>query len=117
MQKRGVKLDLKWLKDLSKQLGKRVDELTKQIYNLSGTEFNIASPIQLREVLFEKLKLTADGLRKTGKTKALSTNAEQLERLRGMHPIIDLIFEYREITKLKSTYVDALPELVGKDGR
>src|SRR3989344_1617391 len=117
MQKRGVKLDLKWLKDLSKQLGKRVDELTKQIYNLSGTEFNIASPIQLREVLFEKLKLTADGLRKTGKTKALSTNAEQLERLRGMHPIIDLIFEYREIAKLKSTYVDALPDLVGKDGR
>ncbi len=117
MQKRGIKLDLKWLKDLSKQLGKRVDELTAEIYKLAGQEFNIASPVQMRDILFEKLKLTADGLRKTGKTKALSTNAEQLERLRGMHPIIDLVFEYREVTKLKSTYVDALPELVGKDSR
>jgi DNA polymerase-1 len=114
MQSRGIKLDLPWLKALSKQLGQRVDELTKQIYKQAGKEFNIASPIQLREVLFDDLKLFAERLKKTGKTKALSTNAQQLEKLRGTHPIIDLIFEYREVTKLKSTYVDPLPQLVSK---
>ncbi len=117
MQSRGIKLDLPWLKTLSRQLGKRVDELTKQIYKQAGKEFNIASPIQLREVLFDDLKLTAERLKKTGKTKSLSTAAGQLEKLRGLHPIIDLIFEYRELVKLKSTYVDALPQLVSKDSR
>ena len=117
MKKRGIRLDLPWLADLSKKLDKRIKELTKEIHKLAGQEFNIASPIQLRDILFEKLKLTALGLRKTGKTKALSTNAEQLEKLRGVHPIIELIFEYRELAKLKSTYVDALPILVAKDGR
>ncbi len=117
MTARGIKLDLPWLAKLSKQLGKRIDELTKQIHQEAKMEFNIASPIQLREVLFEKLKIPTDNIKKTGKTKALSTGAEQLEKLRGLHPIIELIFEYRELTKLKSTYIDSLPELVGQDGR
>ncbi len=117
MTARGIKLDLPGLATLSKKLGKRIDELTKQIHKMAKMEFNIASPIQLREVLFEKLQIPTDNIKKTGKTKALSTGAEQLEKLRGLHPIIELIFEYRELTKLKSTYVDSLPELVGEDGR
>ncbi len=117
MQERGIKLDTAWLSSLSKKLQARVEKLTKQIYKEAKMEFNIASPIQLREVLFEKLKIPTENIRKTGKTKALSTGAEQLEKLRDLHPIIDLIFEYREITKLKSTYIDSLPELVAKDGR
>lgn len=117
VQKRGVKLDLSWLKELSVRLGKRIQQLTMQIHKEAGMEFNIASPNQLREVLFEKLQITSENLKKTGKTKALSTAAGQLEKLRGQHPIIELIFEYRELTKLKSTYIDALPQLAGKDGR
>lgn len=117
MHKRGIKIDLEWLANLSKKLGKRIEQLTKQIYKEAGTEFNIASPIQLREILFEKLKLHTNNLRKTGKTKALSTNADQLEKLRGLHPIIELIFEYRELAKLKSTYIDPLPGMVTKDHR
>ncbi|OGE82467.1 MAG: hypothetical protein A3B10_00120 [Candidatus Doudnabacteria bacterium RIFCSPLOWO2_01_FULL_44_21] len=117
MQQRGVKVDLPWLKSLSVKLEARIATLTKLIYKEANMEFNIASPIQLREVLFEKLKIPTENIRKTGKTKALSTGAEQLEKLRGLHPIIELIFEYRELAKLKSTYIDALPELVGPDDR
>ncbi|MBI2356023.1 MAG: hypothetical protein HYV13_02360 [Candidatus Doudnabacteria bacterium] len=117
MQKRGIKLDIGYLAKLSKEADKKITELTRKIHKLAGEEFNISSPIQLREVLFDKLKISFEGLRKTGKTKALSTAAEQLEKLRGLHPIVELIFEYRELTKLKSTYLDALPKLVAKDGR
>ncbi len=117
MHDRGIKLNLEWLKSLNKRLTKRIAELTAEIYKQAKMEFNIASPIQLREVLFDKLQIPADNIKKTGKTKALSTGAEQLEKLRDLHPIIDLIFEYRELAKLKSTYVDSLPELVRKDGR
>jgi DNA polymerase-1 len=118
IETRGIALDLKWLEKISTQLDKRIDELTVEIHKTSNTEFNIASPLQLREVLFEKLQIPTDNLRKTSKTKAYSTDAQTLEKLRGLHPIIDLIFEYREITKLKSTYVDALPKLISPtDGR
>lgn len=117
MHQQGIKLDLRWLKDLSDQLDKRIHELTKDIHKQAGQEFNIASPMQLREILFDKLMIASENLKKTGKTKALSTAAEQLEKLRGLHPIIELIFEYRELTKLKSTYVDALPKLADKHGR
>ncbi len=117
MEERGIKLDLPGLAALSSKLETRIAQLTKQIHKEGKTEFNIASPIQLREVLFEKLKIPTDNIRKTGKTKALSTGAEQLEKLIGLHPIIDLVLEYRELTKLKSTYIDSLPHLVAKDGR
>ncbi|OGE80017.1 MAG: hypothetical protein A2660_02900 [Candidatus Doudnabacteria bacterium RIFCSPHIGHO2_01_FULL_45_18] len=115
MEARGIKLDKAWLKALSLKLETRITKLTKEIHKQAKSKFNIASPIQLREILFEKLKIPTDNLKKTGKTKELSTAAEQLEKLRGLHPIIDSIFEYRELTKLKSTYVDALPELVFPD--
>lgn len=114
MHERGIKLDLKWLSDLSKKLNERIGQLVKQIHKLAGLEFNISSPMQLREILFDKLQIPTENLRKTGKTKAYSTDATTLEKLQGVHPIIDLVFEYRELTKLKSTYVDALPELVSK---
>ncbi|OGE80797.1 MAG: hypothetical protein A3E98_03430 [Candidatus Doudnabacteria bacterium RIFCSPHIGHO2_12_FULL_48_11] len=117
MQKRGIKLDTAYLARLSKDAESEIGKLTQKIHKLAGGEFNIASPIQLREILFDKLQIPVEGLRKTGKTKALSTAAGQLEKLRGLHPIVDSIFDYRELTKLKSTYLDALPKLVGKDGR
>lgn len=117
MKKRGIKLDLGWLKDLSSQLEKRISKLTKQIHDYAGGEFNIASPKQLQEVLFNRLQIPTDNLKKNKKSGGISTAAGELEKMRGLHPIIDLIFEYRELTKLKSTYVDALPELIGQDGR
>ncbi|OGF03487.1 MAG: hypothetical protein A3H14_02335 [Candidatus Doudnabacteria bacterium RIFCSPLOWO2_12_FULL_49_8] len=117
MQRRGIKVDLKWLKDLSVQLDKRIKQLTKEIHKLAGGDFNIASPKQLREILFEKLRISTENLKKNKKSGGISTAAGELEKMRGLHPIIDLIFEYRELTKLKSTYVDALPQLVGRDGR
>ncbi|HEX9503476.1 MAG TPA: DNA polymerase I [Patescibacteria group bacterium] len=117
MQERGIKLDLEWLADLSKKLDKRIKQLIKEIHKQAGMEFNISSPKQLSEVLFEKLKIPTDNLKKNKKSGGISTAAGELEKMRGLHPVIDLIFEYREFTKLKSTYVDALPELVAKDGR
>jgi DNA polymerase-1 len=118
MENRGIKLNLDWLEKMSRKMAQRIDELTIDIHKIAGLEFNIASPLQLREVLFEKLNIPTDNLRKTSKTRAYSTDAQTLEKLRGLHPIIDMIFEYREIAKLKSTYVDALPKLVSQtDGR
>ena len=117
MHERGIKLDLKWLKSLSVKLETRITQLIKQIHKLAGEEFNISSPLQLRGILFDKLQIPAQNLKKNKKSGGLSTAAGELEKLRGLHPIVEPIFEYRELTKLKSTYVDALPELIGKDGR
>ena len=79
---------------------------------MSGQEFNIASPQQLREVLFEKMDIPALGIKK-GKT-GLSTSADELEKLRGLHPIIDEISNFRELSKLQNTYIDVLPTLINK---
>jgi DNA polymerase-1 len=117
MHDRGVKLDLEWLSLLEKRLGKRISQLIKEIHKQAGMEFNISSPKQLSEVLFEKLQIPTDNIKKNKKSGGISTAAGELEKMRGLHPIIEHIFEYRELTKLKSTYVDALPELVEKDGR
>jgi DNA polymerase-1 len=114
MKARGIKLNLEWLLALSKKLENRIAQLIKGIHKQAGHEFNISSPIQLREVLFDELQIPTENLRRTGKTKVFSTDATTLEKLRGLHPVIELIFEYRELTKLKSTYVDALPKLVSK---
>lgn len=116
MTKVGVKLDLPWLSKLNKQLTAQIEKITKQIHELGG-EFNISSPKQLQEVLFEKLNISKENLKKNKKSGGISTAAGELEKMRGLHPIIDLIFEYRELTKLKSTYVEALPELAAADGR
>jgi len=112
----GVTLDTDFLAEFSARLTKRLAEVQKQIWDYAEGEFNIASTQQLKSVLFDKLKIEHSDLKK-GKT-GISTAATELEKLLGRHPIIELIFEYREISKLKSTYVDALPLLVNEsDGR
>lgn len=115
MENRGVKIDSKLLGDMSLQLESEYKKLEQEIYNLVGSEFNIASPIQLSEVLFSKLKLSTTGIKK-GKT-GYSTGQKELNKLRGKHPIIELIEKTRELAKLKNTYVDALPKLMDDRGR
>jgi len=110
MEMTGIALNAEHLKAMSKQLEKQLAGLEKKIYKLAGYEFNINSTQQLAEALFEKLGLRpADRSRKTAAGK-FSTAADVLEDLRGQHPIVELILEQRELSKLKSTYVDALPE-------
>ena len=115
MELNGIKVDRKILDNLSEFLKKKLANLEKKIYKLTGEEFNINSPSQLAEVLFQKLKLPTADI-KRGKT-GYSTDAEQLEKLRGAHPVIKFIEEYRVYAKLKSTYADPLPELIQADGR
>ena len=108
MEREGIKIDKEALKNLSDDLQTAMDRYTRQIYDSCGEEFNINSPKQLQEILFNKL-----GLRKGKKTKTgFSTDARALEYLRNEHPIIGLILDYRQVTKLKSTYTDALPNLI-----
>lgn len=116
MELQGVAVDVDQLKELSVEAGKEVEKLTKKIWQEAGEEFNISSPIQLRDVLYEKLSLNIPGIKK-GKT-GFSTAASELEKLRGSHPIIEYIEDYRELTKLQNTYLDVLPKLVNaKTGR
>jgi len=112
MELNGIAVDSAMFKKLSSEAAVEMEKLTKKIYKLAGMEFNIASPLQLREVLFDKLGLAVEGIKK-GKT-GLSTSAEELEKLHGLHPIIDEISNFRELTKLQNTYIDVLPGLVNK---
>ena len=112
MELNGVAVDLKLLAKLSEEAKIEIKKLTQKIYKMSGEEFNISSPLQLREVLFEKMDIPVEGIKK-GKT-GLSTSAEELEKLRGLHPIIDEISNYRELSKLQNTYIDVLPTLLNK---
>ena len=112
----GVKIDDKFLDRLSGDVQKKIDELEKKIIKMAGVEFNIKSTQQLAEVLFKKLGISTQEVKKT-KT-GMSTGSESLEKLKNVHPIINLIIEYRELTKLQSTYLEALPKLISKlDGR
>ncbi len=112
----GVKIDSKLLGNMSRDLSRKINSLEKKIYDLAGTTFNINSPLQLKEVLFGRLKISTEGISKT-KT-GLSTAAAQLDKMRDKHPIINLLTDYRELSKLQSTYVEALPKLVNpKTGR
>lgn len=115
IENNGVKIDLELLSKTEKKLTNRLAQVEEKIFNLAGEKFNIASPQQLKRILFEKLQIPSAGLRK-GKT-GLSTAASELLKMRGLHPIIDLIFEYRELSKLLTTYVRVLPKFVRKDGR
>ena len=110
MEEAGVKLDVKVLGKMSEELGKQVESLAAQIHKHAGDEFNINSPKQLAEVLFTKLALPMPGRR--GKAGAVSTAVEVLEEISHLHPVPKLVLEYRQLSKLKSTYVDALPALV-----
>lgn len=115
MELAGIKLDVSYLKNFSKRIDGIISDLEQQIYGHADHEFNISSPAQLADVLFNKLNLPTQGV-KRGKT-GYSTGASELEKLRGLHPIINLITQYREVTKLKNTYVDTLPLLVDKNSR
>lgn len=109
MERRGVKIDPAQFVKLSKELGDEHAKLEQEMYTMVGSEFNIGSPAQLSEVLFTKLQLPTTGIKK-GKT-GYSTGQSELDKLRGQHPIIELIEKTRELAKLKNTYVDTLPLL------
>jgi DNA polymerase-1 len=116
MENNGVKVDEGTLKDISKELGKAALEAEEKIFKIAGAEFNIASPKQLGEILFDHMKLVEKP--KKTKTGQYATGEEILSQLAGEHEIASLILDYREYQKLKSTYVDALPLLISKkDGR
>ncbi|MBQ8727678.1 MAG: DNA polymerase I [Oscillospiraceae bacterium] len=113
MECEGVKIDTEGVKNFGEMLSSDIEGLESQIYFMAGKEFNINSPKQLGEVLFEDLGLPAGKKTKTG----YSTNAEILDGLRDKHPIVDLVLQYRQLSKLLSTYVDGLLKVVGEDGR
>lgn len=113
METEGVHLDTDRLNELSMQLHRDVDAIEKQIYSYAGHEFNIASPKQLGKVLYEELRI-ADKVKKTA-TKQYSTAEDVLQKLTGRHPIVQCILDYRSLSKLISTYVDALPLLINKN--
>ena len=116
MEEAGILLDSGYLREMSVELGAEIAGLETEIYKQAGEPFNLNSPQQLGVVLFEKMGLPA--LKRTQKTKSYSTGAETLEELaRRGYPIAQLLLRYRELTKLKSTYIDALPEMVAADGR
>lgn len=108
MEYNGVSIDKARLKQISSDMSLRLENITSQIYEIVGCEFNINSPKQLSTVLFEKLKLPIVKKTKTG----LSTDVEVLNKLASQHAICGLLLEYRELAKLKSTYVDSLPQLI-----
>ena len=115
IEHKGVLIDPKVLLDMSEELGARHHQLEQEMYAMAGYEFNIGSPVQLSEVLFTKLQLPTTGI-KRGKT-GFSTGQAELDKLRGQHPIIELIEQTRELAKLKNTYTDALPKLADKHNR
>ena len=116
MEAAGIAVDAAALGAISAEFGGHLERLERQCHEMAGGPFNLNSPNQLREVLFDRLKLTAKGLKKT--KSGYSTDADALEKLAAVHPLPRLIMEYRALAKLKSTYSDALPALIDPaDGR
>ncbi len=115
MEARGIMLDVEALHAMSRDLEASMAELVGRVYEAAGCEFNILSPLQLREILFTRLGLPSKGIKKT--KSGPSTDSDSLAALAGKHPLPDLVLEYRGMAKLKSTYVDALPRLVDEHGR
>ena len=111
MENEGIKLDIKYMENLQKEITQKLKELTQKIYELAGSEFNIKSPKQLGHILFEVLKLPPKKKTKTG----YSTDEKVLNSLKNTHPIIPLLLEYRKLDKLLSTYVIPLKEYAKKD--
>lgn len=116
MQNKGVKIDKEELQKLSLKYHESLNKLQSKIWEYAGQEFNVNSPKQLGEILFVKLELKPKNQKKTG-AGALSTKESELEKMRDMHPIIPLIFEYRELQKLLSTYIDVIPTLLDSNNR
>lgn len=117
MERRGVLLDVKYLRALADELNERLQGLETKIYDAVGHQFLISSPKQLGQVLYNELKLTdASQFLRNTKT-GISTAASELNKLRDLHPVVPLVLQWRETAKLLSTYLLPLPELVGEDGR
>ncbi len=110
MEAAGIGIDGDALKIISKEFAEQLNRLERECYELAGREFNLNSPTQLRELLFNELKLSAKGLKKT--KSGFSTDADTLEKLAAVHPMPRKLIEYRTISKLKSTYADALSEVI-----
>ena len=115
MEKKGVKIDPDFLNKKSKEFSLYLEKLEKDIIQLAREGFNISSPLQLSKILFEKLALPTKGIKKT--KNGYSTGQKELEKLKDYHPIIAKIEEFREYSKLKNTYIDALPKLADKNNR
>jgi len=113
IEQRGVRIDTKKLAKMSDNLATDIAKIETEIFELAGEEFNIASPQQLSVILFNKLRLPTGGIKKN--RNGYSTGRAELDKLIGMHPIIAKIGDYRELAKLKNTYVDALPKLVDEN--
>jgi len=111
MEKNGILIDKNWLEKLTKKAEKEINDLEEKIYKLSGKKFNINSPKQLSEILFEELEISSSSLKKTT-TKKISTNADELLKIEDSNPIIPLIIKYRGITKLKNSFLDTLPNFI-----
>ena len=109
----GINVDKKTLEEMGKEIGEKVEVLTKEIYDLAGEEFNISSPQQLGDILFEKLLLPHGKKGKTG----YSTAVDVLNKLKGKHPIIEKILEYRSLTKLYTTYIEGLIKEISSDNK
>ncbi len=116
MQRHGIMVDIKYLKQLSNEYHKDLEILEKNIWREAGIEFNINSPKQISEILFVRLGLSVKGIKKSAGG-AISTRESELEKLRDVHPIIGEILKHRELQKLLSTYIDTIPNQVGPDGR
>ena len=123
MEKTGIKIDKNYLSKLSIEYHKELAKIEKEIWGYAGREFNINSPKQLAEIIFDEIKIgEVDGkslgirMKKTSGG-ARSTRESELEKIRSLHPIIDKILEHRELQKLLSTYIDTIPDVIGEDGR
>jgi len=116
MQSYGVLIDKKFLEDLDKKYSAELANIQKQIWKLAGVEFNVSSPKQLGEILFEKLNLSIKNQKKTAGG-AKSTKESELEKMRDLHPIIPLVLEYRELSKLLGTYIEPIPKLLDRNCR
>lgn len=110
MELQGIRLDSEILKESSEQITREIEELEKKIFEYAGVTFNVASPKQLGEVLFEKIRIIENA--KLTKTKQYQTGEEVLQKLVNKHPIVQHVLDWRTLSKLKSTYIDALPDLV-----
>src|SRR5216684_1656510 len=113
METDGIAVDPEALQTISREFATQLERLEQECYKLSGREFNLNSPIQLRDILFAELKLSPKGLKKT--KSGVSTDADTLEKLAAVHPMPRKLIEYRTISKLKSTYADALWELIDRE--
>jgi len=112
MERNGIAVSVPYLHEMSRELGDRLKQIETDIYASVGHEFTIGSPQQLGKVLFDELKLRGAKRTRTGQA---STGAEVLEELRGIHPVVELVLEHRQLQKLKSTYIDALPLMVNSE--